>query len=97
MNNENKKRSRYTKPKIERKIKKDDKLKTLLNKIKTEKKKKNKNVNKTKELEIELVEDEYAKNPNKLQSELKKLNNIHVVKKIYMKLNKSFNGLYWWK
>ena len=32
----------------------DDKMKTLLNKIKTEKRKKNKNVDKIKELEIEI-------------------------------------------
>ena len=40
--NENKKLSRNRKRRIERRIKIDDKLKTLLNKIKTEKKKKNK-------------------------------------------------------
>ena len=40
MNNENKKLSRNRKRKIERRIKIDDKMKSLLNKIKSEKKKK---------------------------------------------------------
>ena len=40
--NENKKLSRNGKRRIERRIKIDDKLKTILNNIKTEKKKKNK-------------------------------------------------------
>ena len=53
-------------------------MKTLLNKIKTEKKK---NVDKIKELEIELVIIKFAKNPNKLQSELRELNKFHVVNK----------------
>ena len=38
MNNKNKKLSRNTKRRIERKLKLDDKMKTLLNKIKSEKK-----------------------------------------------------------
>ena len=53
INNENKKLSRNRKRRIERKIKMDDKMKTLLNKIKYQKKKKNND--KIKELEIELV------------------------------------------
>ena len=40
IDNENNKLSRNRKRRIERRIKMDDKLKTLLNKIKTEKKKK---------------------------------------------------------
>ena len=42
MNNENRKLARNGKRRIERKIKMDDNMKLLLNKIKTEKKKKNK-------------------------------------------------------
>ena len=79
--NENKKLSRNRKRRIERRIKIDDKLKTLLNKIKTGKKKKNKKIIKIKELEIELVIIKYANNPNKLQSELKELNKIQVIDK----------------
>ena len=40
MNNQNKKLSRIKKRRTERRIKTDDKMKTLLNKIKTEKKRK---------------------------------------------------------
>ena len=36
---------------------------------------------KIKELEIELVRIKYANNPNRLQSELKELNKIHVFDK----------------
>ena len=57
----------------------DDKIKTLLNKIKSERK--NKNDDKIKSLEIELVKIKYANNPNKLQSKLKVLKKIHVVQK----------------
>ena len=63
--NENKKLSRNRKRRIERRIKIDEKMKSLLNKIKTEKKKKNKTFDKIKELEIELVEIKYANNPTK--------------------------------
>ena len=56
-------------------------MKSLLNEIKTEKKKINKNCDKIKELEIELVKIKYANNPKKIQSELKKLNEIHVIDK----------------
>ena len=52
----------------------DDKMKSSLNKIKTETKKKNKIVEKIKQLEIELVRFKYANNPNKLQSEVKESN-----------------------
>ena len=81
MNNENKKLSRNRKRKIDRKTKMDDRMKSFLNKIKTEKKKKNKTFDKIKELEIELVKIKYTNNPDKLQSELKKLNKIQVVNK----------------
>ena len=78
--NENKKLSRNMKG-ITQKINMDNKLKSILNKVKTEKKKKNKNVDKIKELEIDLVKVKYANNPNNLQSELKELNKIHVIVK----------------
>ena len=44
-------------------------MKSLLKKIKTEKKKKLKNFDKIKDLEIGLVKIKYTKNPDKLQSE----------------------------
>ena len=90
INNENKKLSRNRKRRIERKIKMDDKMKTLLNGIKYEKKKKNKNIDKIKELEIELVKIKYSNKPNKLQSALKELNKIEVINKNYMKVNKKY-------
>ena len=76
MNNENKKLSRNRKRRIERRIKMDDKMKSLLNTIKYEKKKKNKNIDKIKELEIELVKIKYSNKPDKLQSASKELNKI---------------------
>ena len=81
INNENKKLSRNRRRRIERKLILDDKRKSLLNKIKTEKIKKNKNLDKLKNSEIELVKIKNANNPDKLQSEFKKLNKIHVVEK----------------
>ena len=57
-------------------------MKSLLNKIKTEKKKKIESSDKIKELEIEVVKIKYINNSNKLQSELKELNKIQVVNKI---------------
>ena len=78
---ENKKLSRNRKRNIEQRIKTDEKMKSLLNKINTEKKKKNKNFDKVKELEMELVKIKYANNPNKLQSELQELNKVQVVNK----------------
>ena len=45
----------------------DDKLKSLLSKIKTEKKKK-KHFDKIKELEIDLVKIKYVKEPNLVES-----------------------------
>ena len=79
INNENKKLSRNRKRRIERKSKIDNNMKLLLNKIKTEKKKKY--LDKVKQLEILLVKIKNADNINKLQSELKELNKIQVVKK----------------
>ena len=67
------------KKRIQRKIKIDDKMKSLLNTIKSEKKEKNKSFDKIKELEIEFVKINYANNPNKLQYELKDSNKIQVV------------------
>ena len=46
-----------------------------------QKRKKTRNFDRNKELEIELVKIKYADNPNKLQSELKELNEIHVIDK----------------
>ena len=51
-------------------------MKSLLNKIRTEKRKKN-NFDKIKEL----VKIKYSNNPNKLQSELKELNKIQAIDK----------------
>ena len=79
--NENKKLSRKRKRRIERRNRNNDDMKLLLNKIKSEKKKKNKNFDKFTQLEILLVRIKYAKNTNKLQSELKVLNKIHVIDK----------------
>ena len=79
--NESRMLSRNRKRRITRKINMDNNMKLLLNKIKSEKKKKNKNFDKSKELEILLVRIKYANNPNKLQSALKELNKIQVIKK----------------
>ena len=82
--NENKKLSRNRrnrKRRIERIIKMDDEMKSLLNKIKTEKKKKNKNLDKIKQLEILFVNIKYANDPNKLENALKELNKIQVINK----------------
>ena len=78
-NNGNKKISRNRKRRIIRQNKMDDNMKSLLYKIKSEKK--NKNVDKFKDLEIELVKIKYANNPNKLQSALKEFKTIHVIDK----------------
>ena len=56
-----------------------DKVKALLNEIKTEKKKKNKNFDKIKNLETEFYNIKYASNPKKLQAELKELNKIQFI------------------
>ena len=50
----------------------DDKMKALLNKIKSEKRKNNND--KIQKIEIELVKIKYSNNPDKLQSTLKELN-----------------------
>ena len=80
--------SRSRKRRLERNIKDDDEMKSLLNKIETERKKKNKNLDKIKELEIKLVKNKYINIPDKLQSELKELNKIKVFKKIYTSFNR---------
>ena len=77
--NENKNFSKNRKKRIEQRIKIDEKMKSVLNKIRTQMK--NENFVKNKELEIELVKIKYAKNPNKLQSDLKELNKNHVFNK----------------
>ena len=61
MNNENKKLSRNRKRRFERNIKKDDKMKSLLNEIKS--KKKIRIFDKIKELEIELVKLKKVNDP----------------------------------
>ena len=71
INNENKKLSRNRKRRIDHKNKLNDDMKLLLNKSKSEKKKKNKNLDKIKQIEILLVNIIYARDPNKLQSEIK--------------------------
>ena len=81
LNNENENLSRNRKRTIDRKNKLNDDMKLLLIKIKSEKKKKNKNLDKIKQLEMLLVNIKYAKDPNKLQSEIKELNKIQVVNK----------------
>ena len=78
MNNENKKTSQNRRRRVERKIKMDDKMKLLLNNIKTEKKK---NIDKIKKLGKILVKIKYQNKPDKLQSELNEINKIQVVNK----------------
>ena len=41
--------------------------------------KRNENFDKINELQIELVKFKYVNNPNKIQSELRRLNKIHVI------------------
>ena len=77
-NNEGEKLSRNRKRRIVPNLKKDDEVKSLLNKIKSDEKK---TFDKLKRLEIELVKIKYVINPNKIQSELKKLNRVLVVNK----------------
>ena len=81
MDNENKKSSRNGKRRIERKIKIDNNMKSLLNRNKREKKKKHKKNDEIKELEIELVKIKYANKPDKLDNALKELNKSEVIKK----------------
>ena len=68
--NENKKLSKNTKRKTARRLKINDESKSILNKIKSEKKKKNKTFDKFKKIEIDLVKIKYVNNPNQLQTEL---------------------------
>ena len=79
IDNENKRLSRNRKRRIDRRIKFNNDMKLLINKIETEKKKKN--LNKVKQLEKLLVQIKYANNPNILQSALKELNKIQVIDK----------------
>ena len=81
MNSENKKLSQNRKRRIERKLRMNDDMKFILNKIESDKKKKNEKLDIIKQLEKLLVKIKYANNPNKLQSESKELNKIHVVNK----------------
>ena len=81
MNNENKKLSRNTNGRIERRNKINDDMKLLLNKIKSERKKKQKDFNKSKQLEILLVTIKYADKPDKLESALKEIKKIEVIDK----------------
>ena len=79
--NEKKMLSRNRKRRIERKIKLNDVMKIILNKIEKEKKKKYKNSDKIKHLEILLVTIKYADKPNKFDSTLRELNKIEVIDK----------------
>ena len=94
MNNENKKLSRSRKRGSERNIKMGDKMKSLLNKIKSEKKKKKKTVDKIKQLKIELVKIKYSNKPDKLQNVLKELSKIQVVSKNYFEIKNEKLGFY---
>ena len=81
MNNENKDLSRKRKRRIEHKVRMDDRMNSLLNKIKTEKKRKYKNNDKIKNSEIQLVKIEYADKPGKLKSALREINKVEVIDK----------------
>ena len=88
MNNEIKKLTRNRTRRIERRIKLDDKMKSLLNKIKTEQKK---SFDGIENLEIELVKNKFGIDPNLLQSKLKELNKIEVIdKKLHEIKNETF-------
>ena len=67
MDNENKELSRSRKRKIERKIRIDERMKSFLIGIKTEKKKNYKNIKKIKNSKTELVKINYADKPGKLK------------------------------
>ena len=92
--NENKKLSRKTKRRIDRKNKMNDDMKLLLNKIKSEKKKENKNFDKSEQFEILLVRTKYADNPNELESALKELNKIQVMDKNLHEIKNEILGDY---
>ena len=81
LNNETKKLSRNRKRRIARKLNMSDDMKSILNKIKSEKKKKNRNLDKIKQLEIQLVNIKYANDPKKLNNALKEFNKIQVIDK----------------
>ena len=81
INNETKKLSRNRKRRIARKLNMSDNMKSILNKIKSEKKNKNKNLDKIKQLEIILVNIKDANDPKKLTDALKDLNKIQVIDK----------------
>ena len=92
LDNENKKLSRYKK-RIEKKIKMDDNMKLLLNKIRTEKKRKI--LIKLKIWKFFWLK-KYANSPGKLQSAYKELKKIHVVNdnlhEIKQEILGSYNG-----
>ena len=92
INNENKKLSRNRKRRIERKSKIDNNMKTLLNKIKNEKKKKSKNLDKIKQLERLSVNIKHANDPNKLQSEIKELNDNKNLDEIKQEILQDYEG-----
>ena len=81
INNETKKLSRNRKRRIARKLNMSDDMKSILSKIKSEKKKKNKNLDKIKQLKIQLVNIRYANDLKKLNNALKELNKIQVIDK----------------
>ena len=82
------------KKKIERRIKIDDNMKLLGNKIKTEKKIENKISDKNKNLESLSVKILYANNPDNLQSVWKELNKIHLVDKKLHEIRNEIFGYY---
>ena len=90
MNNENKKLPRIRKRRTDPRNKKNDDIKLLINKIKSEKKKKNKNFDKIKQVKILLVRIKNSNKPDKLESDLRELNKIEVSIKNYMKLKMKF-------
>ena len=79
--NEKKMLSRNRKRRIDRRNKINDIMKLFLNKIISEKDKKCKKFDTIKQLEILLVRIKYADKPDKLESALKKLNEIQVIDK----------------
>ena len=81
INNETKKLSRNRKRRIARKLNMTNDMKSILNKIKSEKKKRIKNLDKIKQLKIQLVNIRYANDPKKLNNALKELNKIQVIDK----------------
>ena len=54
-------------------------MESFLKKFKSERKTENKNYDKIKQLEITLFKIKYENDPNKLQTELRELNKIHVI------------------